>query len=255
MMTRKYLIGPALAVAALVSVQPWSTAALTREQPAGVAIEPEAITALERMGGYLRSLKAFQIVARTTSEEVLEDGQKVQYAGDVNALVQMPNRLLMSTTSDRRDRQFVYDGKEFTMLARRANYFATIPAPATLGLLADVLDDKYDIRIPLEDLFRWGGAQSPTEGITSAMYVGPGTVGGVTCGHFAFRQEGLDWQVWIQQGDFPLPRRLVLTTTTDPARPQYTATIDWNLAPSYNSDAFTFVPPPGTRRAVLAEPK
>lgn len=254
-MRQARLMGSAATLMGLLAAGGWSAPALARQPAAGAAIEKEAIAALERMGAYLRSLKAFHLVAKTTSEEVLEDGQKVQYAGDVNALVQMPNRLRMSTTSDRRDRLYVYDGKEFTMLARRANYWASAPAPATLGQLADTLDDKYGINLPLEDLFRWGGAQSPTAGITSAMYIGPGTVGGVTCGHYAFRQEGLDWQVWIQQGDFPLPRKLVLTTTTDAARPQYAATIDWNLAPSYNDEAFKFVPPPGTGRAVLAEPK
>jgi hypothetical protein len=78
-------------------------------------------------------------------------------------------------------------------------------------------------------------------------------VGGVSCGHYAYRQEGLDWQVWIQLGDFPLPRRLVLTTMTDEARPQYTATYTWNLAPSFNDATFTFVPPPGAHKVVLAE--
>jgi hypothetical protein len=244
----------AIAVAGLLAAVPLKTTVLA--QPAGAAaIEREAIAALEQMGAYLRSIKAFQVVARTTNEEVLEDGQKVQFTGEVNALAQMPNRLRLTMTSDRRDRLFVYDGKEFTMHAKRANYYATVAAPPTIGQLADVLDDKYGINLPLEDLFRWGGAQAPTGQIASAMYVGPATIDGVTCGQYLFRQEGLDWQVWIQLGDHPLPRKLVLTTTTDPSRPQYTAVIDWNLAPSYNDAAFTFVAPAGTGRAVLAELK
>ncbi len=87
------------------------------------------------------------------------------------------------------------------------------------------------------------------------MFVGPSEIGGVTCGHYAFRQEGLDWQVWIQMGDFPLPRKQVLTTTTDEARPQYAATFTWNLAPSFNEAAFEFVPPKGAGRVVLTEVK
>ena len=83
------------------------------------------------------------------------------------------------------------------------------------------------------------------------MFIGPSEIGGVTCGHYAFRQDGLDWQVWIQMGDYPLPRKLVLTTMTDEARPQYVATFTWNLAPSFNDAAFTFVPPKGAGRVVL----
>jgi hypothetical protein len=87
------------------------------------------------------------------------------------------------------------------------------------------------------------------------MFVGPSAIDGVTCGHYAFRQDGLDWQVWIQQGDHPLPRRVVLTTMTDEARPQFSATYTWNLAPSFNDAAFTFAPPTGAGRVVLAEIK
>ena len=154
-------IGSALAVVAMLALEPWSPGALAREQEPGPAIEKEAMATLEKMGGYLRGLKTFQVVAQTTTEEVLEDGQKVQFAGEVNGLARMPDRLRLTTTSDRRDRLYVYDGKEFTMLARRANFYATVAAPATIGLLADMLDEKYAISLPLEDLFRWGGVAEP----------------------------------------------------------------------------------------------
>jgi hypothetical protein len=77
-------------------------------------------------------------------------------------------------------------------------------------------------------------------------------VGGVTCDHYAYRQPGIDWQVWIQKGDFPLPRRIVVTTTTDEARPQYTSVLSWNLAPSYNEATFSFAPPPGVNKVPFA---
>ena len=221
----------------------------------GSQIEPEAMTALSKMGGYLRSLKSFQVEAVTSREEVLEDGQKVQFASVTKLLARTPDRLFVAVKSDRQDREFYYDGKNVTVLAKRANAYATVAAPPTIGALADALDDRHGIELPLEDLFRWGGPHSQNEAITSAMFIGPSAIDGVTCGHYAFRQEGLDWQVWIQQGDHPLPRRLVLTTMTDEARPQYAATYTWNLAPSFNDAAFTFTPPKGAGRVVLADIK
>jgi hypothetical protein len=58
--------------------------------------------------------------------------------------------------------------------------------------------------------------------------------------------------VWIQQGDYPLPRRLVITTTSDEARPQYEATYAWDLAPSFDDAAFAFTPPADARRITFA---
>ena len=139
--------------------------------------------------------------------------------------------------------------------ANRVKYYATVAAPPTIGALADALDEQYGLNLPLEDLFRWGGPQSKDSTITSAMVIGPSQVGGVTCGHYAFRQDGLDWQVWIQMGDYPLPRKLVLTTLTDEARPQYVATFTWNLAPSFNEAAFSVVPPKDFGRVVFHDLK
>ena len=55
------------------------------------------------------------------------------------------------------------------------------------------------------------------------------------------------------EGRFPLPRKLIITETTDEARPQYTAVYTWNLAPSFNEAAFVFEPPPGAQRVSLAD--
>ena len=216
-------------------------------------IDPDAIAALTRMGTYLRSLKAFQVDAATTRDEGLDDGQLVQRDSKVNLLARVPDRLRVEINSPTKHRFFFYDGKNFTIFAQRVNYYATVPAPPTVGKLAAQLDEKYGIQIPLVDLFYWGGRESKEADIKSATDVGPSEVGGVTCEHYAFRQEGLDWQVWIQMGDYPLPLKLVLTTLTDDARPQYTAVYTWNLAPSFDEAAFEFDPPKDAQKIAIAK--
>jgi hypothetical protein len=210
-----------------------------------------AITALARMSAYLRTLKAFQVRAETSRDEVLENDQNISFAGVVDLLVDRPNRLRAEVTSDQQHRMYFYDGKSFSLWGRRVNYYATVPAPPTLRALADVLADKYGIEVPLADLFYWGERHGAND-LVSAADVGPSQVGGITCEHYAFRQAGADWQVWIQQGSYPLPRKLVITTTSDDARPQYTSTMTWNLAPSFDAAAFTFVPPKDAQRIVFA---
>lgn len=181
------------------------------------------------------------------------DGQKIQYEGRVRLLTQAPNHLLAQLESDRRDRQLLYDGENFTVFAPDSNYYATVGAPPTIGALIDKLEDEYGFDVPLVDLFRWGSSGWSADGIKSARDVGPSVVGDTTCEQYAFRQQGIDWQIWIQEGQFPLPRKLVITTSSDEARPQYTAGYTWNLAPSFDETAFTFDPPPGANRAQLAD--
>jgi hypothetical protein len=133
------------------------------------------------------------------------------------------------------------------------DYYATVDAPDTIGKLADMLDDKYGMDLPGLDLFRWGTPEMDTKAITGAMDVGSAVIQGTTCQHYIFRQDDIDWQVWIQKGDYPLPRKVVITTRTDDARPQHTAQYQWDLAPSFNDAAFTFNPPKGALRVVLED--
>jgi hypothetical protein len=218
-----------------------------------VVMDTAAINALDRMGRYLNTVREMEVSATITIEHVLDDGQKVQNSATADLVAVRPNRLRLAVNGDRHQRLFLYDGTTFVLWAPTLRYYASAPAPESIGLLADTLEERFNIELPLVDLFRWGTPQAPLSDIRGARDLGPAAVGGVTCQHYAFRQDGLDWEVWIQKGEHPLPRRLVLNTLTDDARPQYTATYTWNLAPSYNKDSFTFVAPPDARAIAWSE--
>jgi hypothetical protein len=252
-------MAPALALAVSMLLMPLSLLQSARAAPSdsgassgSVDIDADALTALKSMSGYLRTLKAFQVKAVVTRDDVLDDGQLIQFDTHVDLLARMPDRLRVEVTSSRQHRLYFYDGKNFTLYAERVNYYATVPAPPTIGKLSDALHDKYDLDLPLEDLFLWAGPESKIGDITGAMDVGPAEVGGITCEQYAFRQPGLNWQIWIQQGDFPLPKKLVISTLTDEARPQYSSVLEWNLAPSFNEAAFQFDAPSGAQKIVFA---
>ncbi|HVR98521.1 MAG TPA: DUF2092 domain-containing protein [Thermoanaerobaculia bacterium] len=239
------------AFAALLFAVPWAGAA----QEAGAsapAVEPGAVAALERMGTFRQTLKSFEIRAAAETDEVLVSGQKLQFESAVHLRARRPDRLWAEVSSDRKTREYFYDGKSFTIYGPRNKLYATFPAPPTLGEVAKAAEEKYGLAMPLADLFRWGSDPSP-EKLQAAMYVGPAQIRDTPCDHLAFRQAGVDWQVWIQKGDSPLPRKLVITTMDDDARPQYAITYDWNLAPALNDKMFTFEPPEGASRIAIQE--
>jgi hypothetical protein len=227
--------------------------ALVLAQDDGPAVSPEATEALQKMGAYLRTIKTFRVEAAITDEDVLDDGQKLQYGGTTTFLAALPGKLRVEVRNDRHERLFLYDGAHFTLFAEQAGFYATIDAPPTLGALLDVAYDQYGFTFPLEDLFHWGDPAWEPTGITAAVDVGPAVVDGTTCEQYAFRQAEIDWQIWIQRGAYPLPRKLVITTRTDDARPQHTAVYTWDLAPSFNDEAFEFEAPEGAVRVKLAE--
>ncbi len=215
--------------------------------------DPAAIAALSRMGAFLRGQEDFRVRSQTQTEEVLESGQRIRLSSTATLDVHRPDGLHANVVSNRRRREFFYDGETFTISAPRMGYYATVPAPATLGELNDFASERYGIELPLADLFLWGTERDDLSAITSAIDVGPSTLSGVETEHYAYRQPGLDWEIWIQTGDQPLPRMLSLITTDDDARPEHSAVYDWDLNPRHTPRTFAFTPTESSRRIAIAD--
>jgi hypothetical protein len=161
--------------------------------------------------------------------------------------VRRPNRLRAEVSGDTGARLFVYDGKFLNVFLKDENYYGSILAPATLLATLESIE-RHGIELPLLDLvyIAMGGELEPN--ITDAGFIGPTAVEGVPCNHLAFRGHGIDWQLWIEQGDKPLLRKLVITTTDDAARPQYSAVLHWDLATPVGDTDFQFSPPKNVSR-------
>ena len=114
------------------------------------------ISALQKMGEFLRNQQTFAVQARDDDRRRAASGQKVQFGGTVDLKVRRPDRMRMDIAGDRRNERLYYDGKTFTVFGERVGYYATFPAPATLAELKEVLEKRYAIDLPLADLFYWG---------------------------------------------------------------------------------------------------
>ena len=177
---------------------------------------------------------------------MLADGQKLQHSASAKLEVERPNRLRARLDTPRTQRRLYYDGKQVTLFTPAQNFYSSVPFTGSLADLADALQGKYGIEVPLADLFVWGTAAAPTDGIDSAMIVGQDVVDGEVCDQYAFRQGKIDWQIWISsRPGRPLPRKLVITNRADEARPQSVSLIEWGLKPDFTPSAFSFRPPKG----------
>jgi hypothetical protein len=72
---------------------------------------------------------------------------------------------------------------------------------------------------------------------------------GAPAHHLAGRTARVDYQIWIADGDQPLPQRLVLTYRKEKGQPQFRAQFsDWNTAAETPASMFEFVPPVGMHK-------
>lgn len=215
-------------------------------------IEPEAVQALKRMSAYLGALPTFEVRSQTSLDVVTEANQRIELTGVVNYKVRRPDGFVIDVDSDMKKRRFIYDGKKFTVVAPKLDYYAQVSAPPTIRETLNAIFDRFGISLPLEDLFRWNDpASARSDLLDSAFKVGTATIDGVETDQYAFRESDVDWQVWIQQGSQPLPLKVVIVDRTDPAYPAYTARLSWNVSPSVTAADFTFQPEKGAKQIHL----
>ena len=207
-------------------------------------VDPRAIEALRNMSAYLTSLQTFRVISEASLDVITLDDQKVQLDMVTTYLVRKPGGIRIDWVGDQKNRQFYYDGKQFTLVAPTLGYYASVDAPATNREFLAALYEKTGVELPLADLFRWADAEADEDiaKLTSAFSVGTATLEGVATDHWAYRTDEFDFELWMEQGDRPIPRKLVLIDRTDPTLPAFTARLTWQLNPNLDPAAFTYVP-------------
>ena len=211
-------------------------------QPAGIS--PAAKDLLKASTDFLACQQQFSVDTESSIEVVLGSGQKIQYDHTARVSIERPNKFRAERTGDLVDQVFYYDGESLTLHNPLANYYATIAAPATLEETLDFAREKLDIVAPAGDLLYKNAYDILMQDVISGFVVGKGVVDGVRTNHLAFRAPHVDWQVWIEEGDRPLIRKMVITTRDKLNAPQFTfVTKNWNLEPKFSSDTFSFTPP------------
>lgn len=211
-------------------------------------VDPAAVAALQKMGVHLQSLKRFSVSTELTGERVLADGQKLQHTATARLDVDRPHKIHAVLSSARSEREITFNGKDVTLYTPAQKYYSTVEFDGTIAALIEKLDDKYGVEFPLADLFMWGTPNAPTVQFESAMYAGQDYIGSALCDHYAYRQNGLDWQIWISAGADPLPRKIVITRRDDEARPQSVSILDWSTNVGFKDSEFTFRPPAGAKK-------
>lgn len=205
-------------------------------------VSAEAQAVLDRMTAYLQDLTSFSIDTHASRDEVVAFGYKLQNNERSVITVQRPSKLRAEVSGDIRNRTFVYDGKTLVMYSPDDEAYVKTEAPDTIGTMVETLLDA-GVEMPLIDVLYQATAGTLTDFVRGGILVGTSTIDGVECDQLAFRQASIDWQLWVQKGAQPLPRKILITTRYEVGDPQYQATLHWNLKPRIHASTFTFAAP------------
>lgn len=212
-------------------------------------ITRQADRILREMSEYLKKASEFTFDAEVTYDSVLANGQKIQFGGASQVTVRRPNRLHVEYRGDERRTRVVFDGQSFTICDLAANVYAVAEVSTEIDEAVDRMLEQYGFTVPIADFVYADPYAVLTENVYGGHLVGRHAVDGRPCHHLAFSQETIDWQIWIEDGPRPVPRKLVITYHDEDGSPQYAARFThWDFQPRASDDFFKFRAPSGAER-------
>jgi hypothetical protein len=220
--------------------------------PGARLVEPRVEELVRRMSDRLAKAGAFALEAEETYDEVPRHAPRQQLTAVRRVALRRPDRFAGDVSGDALNRSYWYDGKALSVLDKEQNTWTSGTVPGTIDAALDWIFDTTGTVVPLAD-FAYADVYSRLMGaVQRGVYLGIHEAAGVPCHHLSFEQATIDWQLWIDAGPEPLPRRLVIAYKTEDEVPQYAVTIrKWNLEAKVPDEIFRFEPPAGARRVEI----
>ena len=228
-----------------------------KQAPAAAAeteTQAQARAILMRMGDFLGGAQRFSVSVRAGYDAVQKSGQKIEFGDMRKVTLSRPDRLrIEGERSDGAKTLTVFTGKEIVLIDETSNVYATAPQPGGVDDTIVHFVKDLGMRLPLAVLLV---SQLPAElkdRVRSVEYVEKTNLHGSTSHHLAARTDMVDFQIWVADGETPLPQRVVITYKKAQGEPQFRAQLsDWNLAPALDDSTFLAKPPDGAQKVAFA---
>jgi hypothetical protein len=215
----------------------------------------QAMARMKAAARYISSMQSFSLEAHL-AYDVSDDSGRLVEEGEVRRMmIRRPDRARVEV--DRRsgsDTVFTANGKQMTVVRAGDDRYAQEAQPGNLDHVVDAIIGRTGMRPPLINLFYSGLWQVLKPRIERAEVIGVSTIDGVDCDHLFFENHEFTWQIWIDRGTRPLPRRIVTRYTRRHDTPTLRADITkWEDGPKLKDKIFELKPPKGAKKVSLKE--
>jgi hypothetical protein len=216
--------------------------------PQALAAGDDADKVLKAMSDYLAAQKTISATFDTSIEAITPDVEKIQFNSSGTLVLNRPNQVHATRTGGYADVELFFDGKTLTVYGKNVNGYVQLDAPGSVAEMIETLR-SHAVAIPGADLLLPNVYDDMMNRAISTRHIGEGVIDGIECEHLAFRAQDVDWQLWVQSGANPIPRKLVITSKAVGGAPQYTLVIkDWKTDAPVDQALFAFKAPSGAQK-------
>jgi hypothetical protein len=209
-------------------------------------LESEAANLMKAMSDYLAGQETISFSYDANLEVVTTEKQKLALASSGTVNLSRPGKIRATRSGGFANVESVFDGNRLTILGKNNNAYVQMEISGTIDDLIETLKDEHKRPLPAADLLLSDSFAELMPEVVDVKDLGSGVVGGTECDHLAFRNEDVDWQIWIAHGPRPYPCRYVITSTAVEGGPQYSVQIsDWKTGDQVAADDYSFNAPAG----------
>lgn len=209
-------------------------------------IDPEADAILKSMSSYLGGLTSFSVKADVDNEIITTSGEKMQFSSSGSIVIKRPDRFFIKRQGMIADVELTFNGKALSFYGKRLNIYSILEGTGTIDDAFYAYEYETGLNAPGADILMADPYAILTPQVLGSSYLGIAYVNGTACHHLFFRQAEVDWQIWVQVGDSPLPLKYSITSKWVTSAPQFSIRFfDWNIQPNIPIDQFDFKVPKG----------
>ena len=220
--------------------------------------DPDTDRVIRTLSDYFRHLKTLSLTINR-DYRVTGEGLKSEVNYVYNITVARPNKVNITMKSGSRGLTLVCDGEKLYSHVPGERTYRQDEAPADFDALFE--HPLFTVAIgPLfmhDVLLRGDPYRKIMEDVIGTEYKGKVTLDGHECHHVKLNEEELIWEMWVDEGERPLPRKVLVDVTESvrrATRPQYRnlkaiavfTFENWQTDQPVPDAKFAFSPPEGT---------
>ena len=208
--------------------------------------DAKALDVLKRMSAYTDTFDQVVIVGITHMDARLGGGLMVSNADEVKVTIDRPDSLHITSFDGIETRELIFHQEMLTVFDSEKGFYAQASIPSGVDAALEFALEELDIEAPLMDMILSDASVGLIGPQDTVIYLtDKARVAGVDCHHIAIRGPETDVQLWVEEGDKPLPRKIMLTSKWAGGSPRFIANLAWQTEPELDPSIFEFKAPEG----------
>ncbi len=218
-------------------------------QAGGVQQDAKAIDVLKKMAAYRTSLNQFTLKGVTFTDARLGAGLMVSNSEEVQLSISHPGSMRATNFDGVATKSLYFHDGLLTVYNSERNLYAQANIPEDIEAAMEFALEELGVEAPLMDLIYQDASAHLIGSDETILYLtDKSRIGGTDCHHLAIRGAESDVQLWVEEGDRPLARTIMITSKWEAGSPRFIANLIWKTDPKFKPGFFEFKAPEGATK-------